>query len=68
MVNAKDADLDTLKAIGDELVQKGRSSVVEPYERQIYQRWDDLEKKLTSIDVMLKLKLKVCGLKNSLLS
>ena len=57
MVNAKDSDLDKLKAIGDELVQKGRSSVVEPYERQIYSRWDELEKKLNSIDSMLKLKL-----------
>ena len=57
MVNSKDSDLDQLKSIGDDIVQKGRSSVVEPYEKQIFQRWDALEKKLTSIDEMLQMKL-----------
>ena len=57
MVNSKDSDLDQLKSIGDELVQKGRSSVVEPYEKQIFLRWDTLEKKLNSIDEMLQMKL-----------
>ena len=57
MVNSKDSDLDQLKSIGDELVQKGRSSVVEPYEKQIFQRWDTLEKKLNSIEEMLQMKL-----------
>lgn len=58
MFNSKDSDLDKLKAIGDELVQKGHSSVVEPYEKQIYQRWDELEKKLQSTENMLNMKLK----------
>lgn len=57
MVNSKDTDLDQLKSIGDELVQKGRSSVVEPYEKQIFQRWDELEKKLNSIGQTLTGKL-----------
>ena len=58
MVSAKDGDLDSLKAIGDDLVQKGRASVVEPYEKQIYKRWDELEKKLNKIENMLSMKLK----------
>jgi hypothetical protein len=57
MVSSKDSDLDKLKTIGDELVQKGRSSVVEPYEKQIYQRWDELEKKLQNTESMLNIKL-----------
>lgn len=57
-MNAKESDLDILKSLGDEIVKHGRSSVVEPYEKQIYKRWDELEKKLDSSDSMLKMKLK----------
>lgn len=57
-MNAKESDLDGLKTLGDDIVRHGRSSVVEPFEKQIYKRWDELEKKLETSDSMLQMKLK----------
>ena len=34
-----------MKALGDDIANKGKPSLVQPYEKQLYKRWEDLEKK-----------------------
>ena len=37
--------LDSLKALGDDIATRGKPSLVQPFETQLYKRWEDLEKK-----------------------
>ena len=37
--------MDSLKSLGDEIANKGKPSLVQPFEKQIFKRWEDLEKK-----------------------
>ena len=57
LVASKEPELDVLKASGDDIANKGSSSIIAPFEKQIFSRWDDLEKKITYIESTLKLKL-----------
>lgn len=44
-VDDNESKLDSLKTLGDEIASKGKASLVQPYEKQLYKRWEDLEKK-----------------------
>ena len=57
-MNSKEQELDALKTRGDEISCKGNSSIVSSFEKQIFSRWDDLEKKLKYIESTLQMKLK----------
>ena len=58
LYDAKESELDILKHCGDEISQKGNSSLVEPFEQQIYKRWDELESKIKFVGSTLEMKLK----------
>ncbi|XP_057306952.1 utrophin-like isoform X3 [Hydractinia symbiolongicarpus] len=58
LITSKESDLDSLKSRGDEIANKGNSSIVEPYEKKIYKRWDDMEKKCNDVEASLLSKLK----------
>ena len=58
MYDAKESELDILKHCGDDISQKGNSSLVEPFEQQIYKRWDELERKIKFVGSTLEMKLK----------
>lgn len=58
LITSKESDLDLLKNRGDEIANKGNSSIVEPYEKKIYKRWDDMEKKCNDVEASLLSKLK----------
>ena len=47
-----------MKQCGDGISQKGNSSLVEPFEQQIYKRWDQLESKIKFVGSTLEVKLK----------
>lgn len=45
-VDENETRLDALKALGDDIANKGKPSLVQPYEKQLYERWEELEKRL----------------------
>ncbi|XP_065057528.1 dystrophin-like isoform X3 [Rhopilema esculentum] len=45
-VDDNESRLDSLKALGDDIATRGKPSLVQPFETQLYKRWEDLEKKV----------------------
>ena len=57
-VSNNESKLDDLKSLGDDIATRGKASLVQPYEQQIYKRWDDLENKIKRLESDLDLKIK----------
>ena len=58
IVDAKESELDSFKARGDDITAIGNSKLVNLYENDLFKRWNELEDKIRYIQATLEIKLK----------